>query len=400
MRWLLGVALVMVLACADPMSPRGRYRPPPEPTTPTTPTTPTLPTDPTGPPRRHDCAGLDPADPAPLGGRVALTFDDGPTLDTTPDIVEVLRDHGAPATFFVVGEMLADPDRWPLVEEIAADPLFELGHHTWDHADMTSLSAADQAEEFDLATDLLETFGVSPRYFRFPYGASDCALVDEVRSRGMHVTGWHVDTADWCYAALGPTGTCDPVDYWRVPDEYADDMIGFTVEQVERFDGGIVLLHDIHPYTAATLDALLTRLADAGFTFTSLDDTEVFPRLHADDPVDLPYLGEACDPVADDCWQIEYQSWCEPTHPEDPTRRTGLCTLPCEGYCLDRPGAATTFCARVEPGAGQCVGREASQNAWCDDVPGTEPRVRSRFVGGSGAPPASASVCVPAEPGR
>lgn len=335
--------------------------------------------------RRWDCAGLDPADPAPLGGRVALTFDDGPHPTVTPAVLEALRAEDVPATFFLLGIELEDPARWPLVEEMVDDPLFTIANHSWSHPALTSLSETAMYEEIDDTTALLETFAPID-FFRFPYGLSDCSAVDGVRDRGLHVTGWHVDTVDWCY---GADGICTPDDYSRIPPEYADDMLGFTMEQIERFDGGIVLLHDIHQSTADFVPELITALKDAGYTFTSLDDLHTFPRLLADDPVDLPFLGEACDPVDDACWQVEYSSFCLPVG--DGT--SGICTLPCEGTCADRAGAATTFCMATETGAGECVARAHPVNDGCARLPGTERVAADRFVGSSSASPLTVDVC-------
>ena len=82
--------------------------------------------------RRDRCSGMDPADPAPMGGRIGLTFDDGPHTTVTPQILATLRAHNAPATFFMLGVQIADPANWSLVEEIRDDPLFTIGNHSWD----------------------------------------------------------------------------------------------------------------------------------------------------------------------------------------------------------------------------------------------------------------------------
>ena len=336
-------------------------------------------------PRRWDCAGLDPADPAPLGGRVALTFDDGPHPTVTPQVVATLREENVPATFFMLGGMLEDPSIWPLVDEMVADPLFQLGNHSWSHPQLTSLSTSAMLDEIDDTTDLLETFGPVD-YFRFPYGLSDCSAVDTVRARGMHVTGWHVDTVDWCY---GADGICTGDDYSRIPPEYEQDMLGYTVEQLERFDGGVVLMHDIHGSTASFLPLLITELRARGFTFTSLADLETFPNLNADTPADLPFLGEACDPADDACWQVEYSAYCVPVG--DGTN--GVCTLPCEGTCADRAGAATTFCMETETGAGECVARAHARNDWCAELPGAEVVSADRHIGDSSSSPLTVDVC-------
>ena len=345
--------------------------------------------------RRHDCSGMDPADVAPLGGVVALTFDDGPSHLTTPGILEVLRDFQAPATFFVLGIQLEDSRNWDVIEEIVDDPLFTLANHSWDHQNQADLSLAAHRAQVDDTNDLIRTFGVEPEFFRFPYGSSTCDTADYVREQGMRVTGWHIDTADWCYAATGDTGECLQDDYWRIPEEYEADMLGFTMEQLERFDGGVVLYHDIHPYVAGELEAQLEAMVDAGYTFVALDDPGAFPNLNAGTPADLPYLGESCRTDDDRCWMVEYAAWCEPTDPSGPGT-DGVCTVPCDGYCLDRDGSPTTFCAEVAPGGfGQCTSRSVSLNDCCDAVPGTVAADVDRFVGESSASESTKTSCVP-----
>jgi peptidoglycan/xylan/chitin deacetylase (PgdA/CDA1 family) len=337
--------------------------------------------------RRWDCSGMDPADPAPLGGWVALTFDDGPDPVDTPVILEILRQYNVPATFFMLGQQVSDPDNWAIVEEIVEDPLFDVANHSWSHVDLADSSLAVVESEMDDTNDLLETFGVTPTFFRFPYGDSTCETHDMATDRGWRVAGWHIDTADWCYAAYG---TCSPDIYWRVPEEYEDDMIGLSMEQIHRFDGGVVLFHDIHTFTADHLAEFIELLLDEGYRFAPLSDTSIFPNLNAGTPADLPYLGERCDVTNDLCWQVEHTAWCEPVAPDDSSVTDGICTLPCEGLCLDRDGAAITFCAELSTGEGQCVGRSASQNEYCEALPGTVEATFSRH-GSSG----EELVCAP-----
>jgi len=345
--------------------------------------------------RRHDCQAMDPADAAPLGGYVALTFDDGPRAETTPQILDVLRRHEVPATFFVLGDRLGDPSTWDIVDEILADPLFEIANHSTSHPSMTDLSLTEATDEVDTTTALIEDFGGDPAFFRFPYGLSDCDRADMVRDRGYRVAGWHIDTADWCYAT-GTVGECDPdEDYWRIPDEYTADMMSFTTEQLLRYDGGVVLLHDIHQFTADAVEDIILSAQAEGLVFTRLDDADAFPNLNAGTPHDFPWQGEACSTAADQCWQVEYMAWCEPTAPDDPGSAAGICTVPCEGYCLDRDGAAVTFCADAAPGAGQCTAYAEELNTWCEAVPGAEAQEMDRFVGSSGASDYTAGVCAP-----
>jgi peptidoglycan/xylan/chitin deacetylase (PgdA/CDA1 family) len=318
---------------------------------------------------RYDCGGMDPADPAPLGKKIALTFDDGPSIETTPQILDVLRRHHVPATFFYVGRMADDPEVEDLVVEVAADPLFEIGNHTWGHQDLTQWDYDFAQGELESVNYVLEDFGVRPRFFRFPYGNGRCDIVDYAKELGMHVTGWHIDTADWCYAQEG--GVCE-AGYWRVPEGYEADMAALTVDQIVESDGGIVLFHDVWQYTADELEAIILELDAKGFVFTSLDDAEAFPLLNADDPHPFPWIGQACPVDADDCWQIENFSWCEPTDPDaDPN--AGACVLPCgDAPCFSRDGGPPSACVPWD-GDAVCLGVSHELNGFCEGVPGTVP---------------------------
>ncbi len=71
----------------------------------------------------------------------------------------------------------------------------------------------------------------------------------------------------------------------------------------------------------------------------------------------------------------------------------GYCTLPCEGYCPDREGFATTFCVESDFGSGACAPVPHALNAQCASIPGTTRSVASRWVGASGAAPTAREIC-------
>ena len=339
---------------------------------------------------RDGCSGMDPHDPAPLGGRVALTFDDGPHPTRTPRILATLREYGVPATFFMLGVEAADPAVEAIIEDIAADPLFTIGNHSWGHPDLALMSLDDVRDEIDDTNQLLATFtGEIPRHFRFPYGDSTCATADLVRQElGQVPTGWHVDTADWCYAS---DGVCTRDEYWRIPPGHESDMIAYVLEQVRAFDGGVLLLHDIHAFTADSLEDLILTLQGDGFTFTSLDDASAFPRLVADDPYPFPWVGAPCDTEADTCWQVEWNAWCEPTGAPGVPPTAGLCVLPCEraSDCVDRDGSAPLACVDVD-GAGVCLAESTLVNGSCADYPGAVEVERPHWPSGG-----AVEVCLP-----
>ena len=127
---------------------------------------------------------------------VCLTFDDGPDPDWTPKVLDILRDHHARATFFVVGDFVSShPD---ILRQILADG-HEVGFHGMRHQLMTRMSPADVITDFADFTNLLARVapGTAVHAFRFPYGDSNDDLKALATHLGYTVAGWDVDTVDW-----------------------------------------------------------------------------------------------------------------------------------------------------------------------------------------------------------
>jgi peptidoglycan/xylan/chitin deacetylase (PgdA/CDA1 family) len=225
------------------------------------------------------CSGVVVPDRGPFDNVVALTFDDGPGPQTTPLVLDTLRSRGIPATFFINGTRVSSDVAEQIVADVASDENLILGNHTWSHPRMTGLGPDEVASQIDDNTAILADAGEPQRFFRFPYGAADCTLTAAVRDRGYTVTGWHVDSADWCFSTP-PVGVCPESVFEHVDDDLRDDMVGFILRQVDSRGGGIILFHDIHAYTASQLGGIIDRLQSEGYTFTSLDDTAVFPTLN------------------------------------------------------------------------------------------------------------------------
>jgi peptidoglycan/xylan/chitin deacetylase (PgdA/CDA1 family) len=333
-----------------------------------------------------DCSGVRVPDRSGFGKRVALTFDDGPNPDTTPKVIEVLKRHRAPATFFTNGSRYNTAAK-AIARQIAADPDFILANHSHGHIDLAKQTATRVASEIDRTDALIREAGESPKYFRFPFGSSTCGSKRQAIDRGYIVTGWHVDSADWCYAAGG--GVCKKSTFKFVPDEMRDDMSKYVLSQVRSANGGIVLFHDIHQSTADALDGILTALEAEGFTFVRLDDTAAFPKLHGQAPQPAKFIGDRCTTAADCAFTAAGKAGsCHPA---------GFCTTSCAGSCPDLSGKAPTFCIADERAAdtGICVSKAVTLNQGCATLPDTENRTEPRFIGTSTASPATANVCAP-----
>ena len=135
-------------------------------------------------------------------GDVALTFDDGPDPDWTPAILDILRAHHVPATFFVVGENALEHPR--LLRRIVAEG-HELGSHSYTHPNFATISPGMAAIELNMTERLVEAYtGRALRLFRAPYfGDAEPTTADELgpaleaQQRGYINVGLHVDPDDW-----------------------------------------------------------------------------------------------------------------------------------------------------------------------------------------------------------
>ena len=193
--------------------------------------------------------------PATADRTVAMTFDDGPWPENTPDVLDVLRSRGVKATFFVRGDQVArHPD---LVRRIAAEG-HAVGNHTWSHPDLGQLSAADRIAEIERTTQAIaEATGRQPCLFRGPFGVHHSpSIAGLARERGMTVVDWSIDTRDW-----------------STPSAWSPS---FQQQIVARATSPgsvhpIVLMHDGGGYrqnTVAALDEIISYYADRGYTFT------------------------------------------------------------------------------------------------------------------------------------
>jgi peptidoglycan/xylan/chitin deacetylase (PgdA/CDA1 family) len=180
---------------------------------------------------------------------VVLTFDDGPIPPHTTKVLDVLSSHCVKALFFIVGEMAhAYPD---VVRRIRADG-HTIGTHSQDHPlRFDRISDAKVQWEIDegianVSAALGDGGGLSP-FFRIPgFGRTD-TVESELAGRSLVVFSTDVDADDW-FRHIGPS-----------------QIIARAISRLEAKGKGMLLLHDIHPWTAAALPELLKQLKAHGF---------------------------------------------------------------------------------------------------------------------------------------
>jgi len=124
--------------------------------------------------------------------RVALTFDDGPSPEYTPRLLDILDRHGARATFFMVGEVAARYRE--LVAEVAARG-HVIGNHSWSHHSFPTLSRRQRREEIRRCAEMLSPY--EQPLFRPPFGHQSLLSRLDPLWAGYEVICWNVLASDW-----------------------------------------------------------------------------------------------------------------------------------------------------------------------------------------------------------
>lgn len=178
---------------------------------------------------------------------VYLTFDDGPHAEHTPELLDLLKQHDARATFFLIGESAqAHPD---IVTRIVADG-HSIGNHSMTHPRMSRLSARAQIAEIREADAALARFNGRARHpFRPPNGRSTAAMLLYGLWRGQPTLLWSLDT----------------LDYRLTADEVVARLAGAVPA-----NGDILLFHDDNRTAGDALRRLLPAWRAAGLRFEAL----------------------------------------------------------------------------------------------------------------------------------
>lgn len=185
---------------------------------------------------------------------VYLTFDCGYENGNTEPIMEALKKHDAPATFFVTGHFLeTEPD---LVKKMVEEG-YAVGNHTYHHPDMASIAdiEAFQKELDDVGDLFYEITGTElSQYYRPPQGKCNAENMKMAQELGYCTIFWSLAYVDW--------------DTEHQPSY--TEAINKLTERVHP--GAVVLLHNTSQTNGEILDELLTKWEEMGYTFKPLSD--------------------------------------------------------------------------------------------------------------------------------
>ena len=228
----------------------------------------------------QDCV-LTIKNPTPAGGKklVALTFDDGPS-EYTERYLKILKEHGAKATFFNLGQCA---DEYPALEKKIVEAGHQLCSHTYSHDQLTADSDKRIASEITSAFDSIEkNSGQKTTVIRPPYGAIDSKVWLATKGTVSTSVLWNMDSRDWALPGV-------------------DAIVQNCVSGIQP--GYVILMHDGGGNRDQDLEALpkiIDQLHEQGYEFVTISEL-----MASDDSIpDEACSGDATMPT-DAVWPTE-----------------------------------------------------------------------------------------------
>lgn len=180
---------------------------------------------------------------------VSITFDDGPHLTVTPEVLNVLKAFNAKASFFLIGNKIKGK------EDVVSRILEEghlIGNHTWTHDHKFGFFSKEKvAEELQQTKGFIEEqFDKKVRFFRPPAGVTNPRIKAVAKAQNYDVIGWNIRSLDTVIKS----------------EQKVFDRIKRQIKP-----GGIILIHDIFPNTATLVEKLLIYLQKTGYQVIPLD---------------------------------------------------------------------------------------------------------------------------------
>lgn len=180
---------------------------------------------------------------------VALTFDAAWGADKTQGILDILHEHGVDGTFFLVGFWI---DKYPDMVKKIAESGCDIGNHSNNHLNMSSLDKDKIAEELDYVTQRVnELTGQTTKFFRPPFGDYNNTLMDVVEQKSMIGVQWSVDSLDW----KGISAT---------------EIVSRVTKNVTN--GSIILFHNNSDNILEALPLVIANLKNQGYKMVALSD--------------------------------------------------------------------------------------------------------------------------------
>lgn len=178
--------------------------------------------------------------------KVALTFDDGPSPEYTPLLLDGLRERNVKASFFVIGSNIEKEGGEEIIRRIYEEGHL-IGNHTWHHVDLSDLSTEDAWKELEMTDSLIKAVtGEETALVRPPFGEFPRSMEEPDK---LYVK-WTVDSRDWV--------TKD-----------TQEIVRKVVTDTEEND--IILMHDCYETSVEAALQIIDTLSERGYEFVTVD---------------------------------------------------------------------------------------------------------------------------------
>lgn len=181
--------------------------------------------------------------------QVAISFDAAWGADKTQEIIDILKEYDASATFFLVGFWI---DKYPEMVKAIDEAGLEIGTHSNTHPDMVKLDKTTIKNELTTSMEkITEITGKEVKVFRPPYGSYNNDLLNVCSSLGLSAVQWDVDTLDWKGLS-------------------ASEVTSRVMNHVQN--GSIILMHNNADHITESLRLTLDWLTMKGYKVTSVGE--------------------------------------------------------------------------------------------------------------------------------
>lgn len=182
--------------------------------------------------------------------QVAITFDDGPNAELTPQILKLLKAYNAKATFFCIGKHI---EAHPEIIKTIVDQGHVIGNHTYSHSNFFDLYGKQKVTDEINKTNNLVTSIINKKmiFFRPPYGVTNPAITKAIKQTKHRVIGWNIRSLD-------------------TVKNSEQDILNRITKNIKP--GAVILLHDSKEITIRVLEQLLLFLQENNYQPITIDD--------------------------------------------------------------------------------------------------------------------------------
>lgn len=178
--------------------------------------------------------------------KVALTFDDGPHPQYTPEMIAGLKERNVKATFFLLGE---EVEKYPEIVKQLHEEGHLIGNHSYKHEQLSKLPMEQACQQVNRTNELIcDITGVYPSYLRPPFGDWHEKLDCEVN---MVEVLWDIDTLDWS-------------------SKNHAQIVNKVLNNVQ--DNDIILMHDGYETSVTAAMEIIDTLKKQGYEFVTVDE--------------------------------------------------------------------------------------------------------------------------------